>query len=105
MVQVEVSGRGVRREEAPGDRVTSVGVIDREVHVARERSRRPDLQHAFETRNADLRDVHGRNDRGSRYRRVVDTGCALLPVAGKFCDQAEREAVYVSHLEEIVPLG
>ena len=34
MVEIEVPRRGIGREETAGDRVVSVGVVDREVHIS-----------------------------------------------------------------------
>src|SRR5438067_1410533 len=33
VVEIEVPGRGIGREETAGDRVVSVGVVDRQVHI------------------------------------------------------------------------
>src|SRR5207245_2236535 len=95
VVEVEVPRGRIGREETAADWTFPVGVIDRQVHVAREWSWRPYFQHAFEPRYADLGDVHRRDNRGSRHSRIVDAGRALLPVRRTLCDQTEGEPTYV----------
>src|SRR3989442_6487841 len=104
VVEVEVPGRRIGREETAADWTVTVRVIDRHVHVSREWSRRPYFQHAFEPRYVDFGDVHRRDNRGSRHGRIVDAGRALLPVCRKLCDQTKAEALDVAKLEEVVAL-
>src|SRR5467141_3093520 len=81
-----------------------IRVIDREVHVARQRTSRTDFQYALETGDVHLCNVHRGNDRSTGHGGVIDTRCALLPIRRNLADQTERKAVHKPELEEIVQL-
>src|SRR3989449_6177632 len=81
-----------------------VGVIDREVHIAGDWTRRADFQYAFEAGDLHLRDVDRGHDGRSGHRGVVYSGGAVLPIRRNLADHTERKAVDKAELEEVIPL-
>src|SRR4051794_26264760 len=86
VIQIEVALGIVLREEAPGDRTQTIRMIECEIEIARDPAGRPNLDHGLEPVDSHLVDVDRRGDGGAWYGVVVNSGRALLVVAGEFGD-------------------
>ena len=105
MIQVKETLWLVGREESACNWPASVGVIERDVEIRRERSGGTDLLYRLDACDFHLGDVNRRDYRRSRNSVVVDTGRALLVIPGELGYEAEREAVHVTSLVEMIALG
>src|SRR5437879_7364757 len=104
VVEVERCRVRTRREESAADPVEAVGVVQGNVHVARDRPARADLGDELDPRDPYLTDIHRGQNGGTGDGSVIDARAAPLVVGGELGDDTDRKAMHIPHLVEVVAL-
>src|SRR5437879_13894243 len=100
VVEVERCRVRARREESAADPVEAIGVVQRNVRVARDRPPGADLGDELDPRDPYLTDIHRRQDGRTGDGSVIDARAAPLVVGGDIGDDTDRKAMNIPDLPD-----